>query len=92
MPVRTARATLENVMPNRPKRPRDPFQLAHQVFQEASGEAPCQPLPENDPATIAKRKGGIKGGAKRASALTPERRKEIAQKAAAKRWGKKTPS
>ena len=49
----------------RPKRPRDPFQLAHQVFQEASGEAPPQVLPENDPATIAKRKGGIKGGAKR---------------------------
>jgi hypothetical protein len=79
-------------MTMRPKRPRDPFQLAHQVFQEASGEVPCQPLPENDPATIAKRKGGVKGGKKRASKLTPERRKEIAQKAAAKRWGKKTPS
>lgn len=46
-------------MPSRPKRPRDPFQLAYQVFQEASGEAPPQVLPENDPATIAKRKGGM---------------------------------
>ncbi|MFY9822390.1 MAG: histone H1 [Thermoanaerobaculia bacterium] len=72
----------------RPKRPRDPFQLARQVFLEASGEVPQQPLPENDPATIAKRKGGAKGGASRASTLTPERRREIAQKAAAKRWKK----
>lgn len=70
----------------RPKRPRDPFQLAHQIFQEASGEAPPQELPENDPATVAKRKGASTGGEKRASKLTPERRREIAQKAAAKRW------
>ncbi len=72
----------------RPKRPRDPFQLAYQVFQEASGEVPQQPLPDNDPATVAKRKGGVKGGANRANALTPERRREIAQKAARKRWEK----
>jgi hypothetical protein len=75
-------------MAMRPKRPRDPFQLAHQVFQEASGEVPQQPLPENDPATVAKRKGGTKGGASRASKLTPERRAEIARKAAAARWEK----
>jgi hypothetical protein len=75
----------------RPKRPRDPFQLAHQVFQEASGEAPQQPIPENDPATVAKRKGGAKGGASRASKLTPEQRSEIAKKAAAKRWNKPAP-
>jgi len=74
----------------RPKRPRDPFQLAYQVFQEASGEAPPQALPENDPATVAQRKGAAKGGKKRASTLTPERRREIAQKAAAKRWAKPT--
>ena len=72
----------------RPRRPRDPFQLAHQVFQEASGEAPPQVLPENDPATVAKRKGAATGGKKRASKLTPERRREIAEKAARKRWGK----
>jgi hypothetical protein len=34
------------------------------------------------------RAGGLKGGKARANSLTPERRKEIAQKAAAKRWGK----
>ncbi len=32
------------------------------------------------------RLGGAKGGAARALALTPERRREIAQQAAAKRW------
>jgi len=34
------------------------------------------------------RKGGLKGGKARAKALTPERRKEIAQKAAKARWEK----
>lgn len=35
------------------------------------------------------RKGGLKGGKSRADKLTPERRKEIAQKAAKARWKKK---
>ncbi len=34
------------------------------------------------------RLGGLKGGKARAASLTPEKRKEIAQKAAAKRWKK----
>jgi len=43
-----------------------------------------------DPATVSLgRRGGAKGGPARAAALTPERRKEIAQAAAAKRWEKK---
>jgi hypothetical protein len=33
--------------------------------------------------------GGKIGGKARATALTPAKRKEIAQKAAAARWGKK---
>jgi hypothetical protein len=36
------------------------------------------------PATVAKRRGGIKGGVRRANKLTPERRAEIAKKAAAR--------
>ena len=36
------------------------------------------------------RLGGLKGGKARAAKLTPEQRKEIAKKAAAKRWEKKT--
>lgn len=34
--------------------------------------------------------GGSKGGKARAANLTPDQRKEIAQKAAQKRWGKKS--
>jgi len=77
-------------MPKHPRRPRDPFQLAHQVFQEAIGEAPRQvpPTPDDSPAAVAKRKGASQGGAKRAQGLTPERRREIARKAAQKRWNK----
>ncbi len=35
------------------------------------------------------REGGLKGGKARAAALSPERRAEIAKKAAAKRWASK---
>lgn len=43
-----------------------------------------------DPAAVSLgRRGGLKGGKARAASLTPERRKEIAQKAAKKRWEKK---
>jgi hypothetical protein len=35
---------------------------------------------------------GKKGGAARAKTLEPERRRQIAKKAAAKRWGKKSGS
>jgi len=44
---------------------------------------------KKDPAAVALgRKGGLKGGKARAKAMTPEQRKESAQKAAAARWGK----
>jgi hypothetical protein len=42
-----------------------------------------------DPGTEANRKGGLKGGRARADSMSPERRKEIAKKAAAKRWSGK---
>lgn len=53
---------------------------------------PEEPTPERSPiseylATIG-RKGGLKGGKSRSEKLTPERRKEIAQKAAKARWNK----
>jgi hypothetical protein len=78
-------------MPNRPKRSRDPVQAAHQVYLEIIGEAPRQlpPEPDQSPAAVAKRKGAAEGGEKRAKALTPERRREIAKKAALSRWEKK---
>ncbi|MGF7074769.1 hypothetical protein [Mucilaginibacter sp. 3215] len=45
--------------------------------------------PKNEAAVTLGRAGGLKGGKARANSLTSERRKEIAKKAAAKRWGKK---
>ena len=47
----------------RPRRPRDPNELAFQVFQEAIGEALRQEIPEEDatPAAVAKRKGAATG-------------------------------
>ena len=72
----------------RPKRSNDPVQAAHQLYLEIIGEATPQPVPENTPAAVAVRRGAAEGGEKRAAKLTPERRREIAQKAAAKRWGK----
>lgn len=75
-------------MATHPKRSRDPVQAAHQVYLEIIGESPRQPMPENTPAAVAVRRGAAEGGQKRAAKLTPERRSEIAKKAAAKRWKK----
>ncbi len=44
---------------------------------------------KNAAAVALGRLGGLKGGKARASSLTPEKRSEIAKKAAAKRWEKK---
>lgn len=50
-----------------------------------------EPVPQaKDPERVARGKlGGAKGGKLRAEKLTPERRREIARKAAAARWGTK---
>jgi hypothetical protein len=72
-----------------PKRPRDFSQAAKLVVDIASGQVEDrEPTPEErgvDPAASAM---GRKGGPARAASMTPERRAEIAKKAAAKRWGK----
>lgn len=71
-----------------PKRPRDPNQLAKLIVDIAVGEeADTRPEPKNEAAASK----GRKGGAARASALDPQRRREIAQRAASKRWSKKEP-
>jgi ribosomal protein L5 len=71
-----------------PKRPRDPNQLAKLIVDLATGEAtedrPEPPTPAQEFARVA----GLKGGAARAKALTPEQRREIAKRAAQKRWGR----
>jgi hypothetical protein len=77
-----------------PERPRDSNQRAFQIVGELTGT--LDPLPQDDagppknPAAVALGKlGGSKGGKARAASLTPEQRREIAQNAARKRWGKK---
>ena len=78
------------VMPDRSRKhpPTDPNLLAAHIVAQATGEAQKPPQREKDPAAVALgRKGGLKGGKARREALTPERRAEIARKAAAKRWG-----
>lgn len=81
-------------MPKRPRRPRDPNELAFQVFQEAIGEAPpAEPEPEREknPAAVALGKlGGAKGGRARAENMTKKQRRESARKAALARWAKKS--
>lgn len=73
------------------KMPRDPNQLAKQIADMAYGEAEAEPesdKPVKNPAAVALGKlGGAKGGTARAERLSPERRQEIARKAAAARWG-----
>jgi hypothetical protein len=75
------------VGPKGQKRPADVIGNAIRVAKIATGEVSeeYETKPEKDEAAAAL---GRKGGAARAKSMTPERRAEIAQKAAAKRWGK----
>lgn len=72
-----------------PKRPRDLNQWAKRMVDIATGEVKDRaPTPEErgvDPAASAM---GKKGGPARAASMTPERRAEIAKKAASARWKK----
>ena len=80
-------------MPSRArKRPRDGNQLAWQIVQEATGQLPqIIEVPDTrNPAAVALSKlGASKGGQARAAALSPAKRRAIAKKAVAARWGKK---
>jgi hypothetical protein len=69
------------------KRPRDPAQLAKQVFDIAIGEAE-DTVSESKRNPSKRQVGGKMGGKARAKKLSPAERKAIAQKAAAGRWHK----
>jgi len=69
----------------RKKREHDFSVTASRVVQEAMGQ--IEPKPKPDFKALG-RLGGLKGGKARAERLTPERRVEIARKAAQARWGK----
>lgn len=72
------------------KKPTELNKLAASIVAEATGEEQEEEeTPPKNPAAVALgRLGGLKGGKARAKRLTPERRKEIARKAAQARWGK----
>jgi hypothetical protein len=81
----------DTAMPDRSrKRPTDVNELARQLVDEATGEAPkLDPDEGKDPAAVALgRKGGLKGGRARAANMTPEQRSAAARLAARKRWEK----
>lgn len=65
---------------------KDTNQLAKHIVDIATGEAEEEKSEKNAAAVALGRLGGLKGGKARASKLTPEQRKEIAKKAAEKRW------
>ena len=67
------------------KRPRDPSELAKQVFDIATGQAD-DPVSESKRKPSKRRAGGLKGGKARAKSLTADERRKIARKAARARW------
>lgn len=67
--------------PQGQKRPADVIGNAVRVMQIATGEIAESTAPKSAAAEL-----GSKGGKARATALSKKRRKQIAQKAAAKRW------
>ena len=76
----------------RKKKEHDFSVTAFRVVQEATEQVEAEPeMPTKKEVFDAKalgHKGGLKGGKARAEKLTPERRKEIAKKAAKARWSK----
>lgn len=81
-------------MPKRSRKAPEDFNTnAFRVVAEATGQAVATPKPvphKKHPYAVALgRRGGKKGGKARADALTPERRREIAQAAAKARWGER---
>lgn len=96
-----ARQVLDAVVPdaeqekpaaNKAKPPRPVKKQDVEDIEQADAEGMAQPqgVPpkEKNPAAVALgRLGGLKGGKARAAKLSPAKRKAIAKKAAAKRWG-----
>jgi hypothetical protein len=80
-------------MPDRSRRGRSdaaPRPAPGEEVTNAQSESVAK-RPGKDPSAVALgRKGGLKGGKARAAKLTPERRSEIARKAATARWDRTT--
>lgn len=69
-----------------PKRPRDPIQLAKLIGDMSVGDIPKDHGKPGDP--VPEPNDKAKAAQARAASQTPERRREVARKAAAARWGK----
>ena len=67
-----------------PDRPRDTNQLAKLMVDMTTGQVPNDSFDEPS--------GRAKGGHARAASMSAERRREIARKAAAARWGSRKPA
>lgn len=71
--------------------PKDPNKLAYEIMRISTEEME----PPKERSEISKylseigKRGGLKGGPARARKLSSKKRKEIAQKAAKKRWSKR---
>jgi hypothetical protein len=68
---------------------KDLNQIAANITALTRGTKIKEESAKNPAAVALGRLGGLKGGKARAAKLTKEERKEIAQKAARRRWGKK---
>jgi len=69
--------------------PKDVNELAAFITEQATTEPEELSKEKNPHAVALGRLGGLKGGRARAEILSPEERKEIAQKAAKTRWSRK---
>jgi hypothetical protein len=73
------------------KRPRDPIALAKLIGDIATGQVEDKVEDTRNPAAVALgRLGGMKGGKARAAKLSAKKRSEIARKAAASRWARRS--
>lgn len=77
-------------MAKKVKLPADVNKKAKSIVDLATSEEDASQEGKNPAAVALGRLGGLRGGKARADKLTPEKRAEIAKKAAEKRWGKKT--
>ena len=84
---------MNRTMPKGPKgekRPGNVIGAAIMVAKIATGEIEESDATEDDGKDPAAKALGAKGGRARAEKMTPERRAEIAKKAAATRWGRES--
>ena len=87
-PAKPKKAAPNKAKPPRPTKKRDVTDI-ERADSEGMAQPQGEPAKKKNPAAVALgRLGRAKGGAARAAKLTPERKIEIAKKAAAKRWGK----